>query len=253
MNTYTYQSADNTLLTNYATSATNGYTRRNMPLSKTKQVLFGDLDFHLSKATTLVLGYDYDDVKHTYEPTAGDKEQTYKAAVKHQFSDSASGGIGYAHSKRDAANYDGGEALKATYSSVYLASLCVTPNTFLYNGVVTACTTAPTATTTNTSPWLDTPALRKYFLTDRKRDKLHAFANVAPTERLDLQFGASYYNEKYPEAEMGYGLKSAKGTTLNFDASLKATDAVTGTFFLSLDDFKTDTNSHNSTPTGWQV
>lgn len=251
VNTYTYQSADNTLLTNYATSATNGYTRRNMPLSKTKQVVFGDLDFHLSKATTLVLGYDYDDVKHTYEPTAGDKEQTYKAVVKHQFNETAAGGVGYAHSKRDAANYDGGEALKATYSSVYLASLCAVGNSFVYNGVVTACTTPLGVTgggitrTTATTPWLDTPALRKYFLTDRKRDKLNAFASVAPTERLDLQFGASYYSEKYPDAEAGYGLKSAKGTTLNFDASLKATDAVTGKFFLSLDSFKTDQNAHN--------
>jgi MtrB/PioB family decaheme-associated outer membrane protein len=250
VNQYAYNPADNTNAAGYANSATQGQRRWNMPLSKTKQVLYGDLDFHLSKATTLKLGYDYDHVKHTYEPTAGDKEQTYKAEVKHQFNEMASGGIGYSHSKRDADNYDGGLALQPTYTAVYLATLCVTPNTFLYNGVVTACTTAPTATTTNTSPWLDTPALRKYFLTDRKRDKLHAFANVAPTERLDLQFGASYFNEKYPEAEAGYGLKSAKGATLNFDASLKATDAVTGTFFLSLDDFKTDTNSHNSTPTG---
>lgn len=244
VNQYAYNPADNTNAAGYANSATQGQRRWNMPLSKTKQVLYGDLDFHLSKATTLKLGYDYDHVKHTYEPTAGDKEQTYKAEVKHQFNEMASGGVGYSHSKRDASDYNGGLALQPTYTAVYLATLCVIPNTFVYNGVVTACTAAASATGA-TTPWLDTPALRKYFLTDRKRDRLHAFANVAPSERLDLQFGASYYNEKYPEAELGYGLKQAKGMTLNFDASLKATDAVTGTFFLTLDDFKTDTNGHN--------
>ncbi|MCM2288171.1 MAG: MtrB/PioB family decaheme-associated outer membrane protein [Sulfuritalea sp.] len=245
VNQYIYQSADNTLLANYANSATQSTRRWNMPLSKTKEVLFGDLDFHLGKATTLKLAYDYDRVKHTYEPTSGDKEQTIKAEVKHRFNEMASGGLSYAYSDRDAANYDGGLALQDTYTAVYLASLCVTPNTFVYKGVVTACTAAPSATTTNTSPWLDTPALRKFFLTDRKRDKLRAFASFAPNDRLDLQIGGSYYDEKYPDAESGYGLKRAKGMTFNFDASLKATDAVTGTFFLSLDDFKSDTNGHN--------
>jgi len=238
VNTYTYNTADVTT----APGASN--TRFNTPLSKTKEVLFGDLDFHLSKATTLKLGYDYDSVKHTYEPTAGDKEHSYKAEVKHQFTAMAAGGIGYTHSKRDAANYDGGGALTATYTAAYLAGLCVIPNTFIYNGIVTACTAAASATGA-TTPWLDTPSLRKFFLTDRKRDKLHAFANISPADNLDLQFGASYYNEKYPEAELGYGLKQATGTTLNFDANWKATDAVTGTFFLSLDDFKTDQNAHN--------
>lgn len=251
VNQYRYQAVDNTVLANYANNASQSTRRWNMPLSKTKQVLFGDLDFHLSKATTMKLAYDYDDVKHTYEPTAGDKEQTVKAEVKHQFNEMASGGIGYAHSKRDAAAYDGGEALKATYTSVYLATLCVIPNTFVYNGVVTACTGAASATG-STTPWLDTPAVRKYFLTDRKRDKLHAFANVAPTDRLDLQFAASYYNEKYPDAEVGYGLTSAKGSSVNFDAALKATDAITGRFFISLDDFKTDQNGHNGSTTNIQ-
>lgn len=245
VNQYNYQSADNTLLANYANSATQSTRRWNMPLSKTKEVVFGDLDFHLAKATTLKLAYDYDRVKHTYEPTDGDKEQTLKAELKHRFNETASGGLSYAYSDRDASTYDGGLALQPTYTAVYLASLCVTPNTFIYRGVVTACTAAPSATATNTSPWLDTPALRKFFLTDRKRDKLRAFANFTPGDGLDLQVGGSYYDDEYPDANDGYGLTRAKGVTFNFDASWKATDAVTGTFFASWDDFKTDQNAHN--------
>lgn len=244
-NQYAYDPGDNTNAAGYANAAPSQYVRTNTPLSKTKEVLYGDLDFHLSKATMLKLAYDYDSVKHTYEPTAGDKEQTYKAELKHQFNPMASGGVGYAYSNRNASDYNGGGALQGTYTGAgYLASLCVIPNTFIYNGVVTACTAAASATG-STTPWLDTPALRKFFLTDRKRDRLHAFANVAPTEKLDLQFGLGYYKERYPDAELGYGLTQAEGTTFNFDANWKATDALTGTFFLSFDDFKTDQNGHN--------
>ena len=248
VNKYIYQTGDNTLLSNYANSVTQGTTRYNMPLSKNKQVVFGDLDFHLAKATTLKLAYDYDQIKHTYEPTAGDKEHTFKAEVKHRFNTMGNAGLTLARSDRTAQTYDGGEALKPTYTAVYLASLCVRPNSFLYNGAVVACSGAVSATG-STSPWLDTPALRKYFLTDRKRDKARAFANFAPSNSVDLQFGASYVDDKYPDAENGYGLTHATGTSLNFDARLTVSDAVTGNFFMSKDRYGTDTNGHNGSTT----
>lgn len=248
VNQFKYQTADNTALATYAGNATQSTWRMNTPLSKTKQVLFGDLDFHLSKATALKVGYDYDHIKHTYEPTAGDSEHTYKAELKHQFNETASGGIAYAYSDRKSKTYDGGLALQPTYTSVYLASLCVIPNTFVYNGVVTACTAAAAATG-STTPWLETPALRKSFLTDRKRDKLRAYANVAPSERLDLQFGGSYSSEIFPEAETGFGLTTARALSLNFDAALKATDKVTATFFLGYDNSSMEQRGHNTQTT----
>ena len=247
INTYNYQAADNTLAANYVTSATQGNLRRNTPLSKTQQVLYADLDYELSKATQLKFGYDYDKITHTFEPTAGDTEHTVKAEVKHSFSDTSSGGLAYAYSDRSSSTYDGALGLlQNTYSSAYLASLCVNGNTFIYNGVVTACAGgAATATSAATTPFLDTPSLRKFFLTDRKRDKLRAFANVAPSEKLDLQFGASYYKERYPEAEIGYGLAKATGWSANFDANWAATEAVNGLFFATFEDYSTDQNGHN--------
>src|SRR4030065_1395315 len=80
--------------------------RKNTPLSKTQQQLYADIDYHLSAATKLMLGYDYDKITHTYEPTAGDTEHTLKAEVKHSFSDTASGGLAYAYSNRNASAYD---------------------------------------------------------------------------------------------------------------------------------------------------
>lgn len=129
----------------------------------------------------------------------------------------------------------------------YLAGLCVAPNTFVnpLTGVVTACTGVASATSQATTPFLDTPALMKFFLTDRKRDKLRAYANVAPSEKLDLQFGASYYKERYPDAEAGFGLAKATGWSANVDANWAATEAVNGLFFATFEDYSTDQNGHN--------
>lgn len=235
VNTYAYITADRDA------SAGASNTRRNTPLSNTKQTLYADLDYRLAVATKLKLGYGYEKVKHTYEPTSGDREHTVKAEVKHDFANTASAGLAYAHSDRKASAYDGAAPLADTYSEAYLRSLCVPPST--YKGVL--CTGTASTTSTATTPFFDTPALRKFFLADRKRDKLRAFANIAPGEKLDLQLGASYYNEKYPDTEAGFGLTKATGWSANFDANLAATDTVSGSFFTTLDVYKTVQNGHN--------
>ncbi|MDH4286240.1 MAG: MtrB/PioB family decaheme-associated outer membrane protein [Gallionella sp.] len=254
VNQYFYMPADNNSAATYQNNAASGNRRTNTPLSKNQRLAYADLDYRFSAATRLKLGYDYDKVTHTNLPTDGDRESTIRTEVTHSFSDTASGGLAYARSDRKAGNYNGAASLASTYQVGYLASLCVDPdgagplkNTFLYNGVVTDCTGTASATSTATNPFLDTPALRKYFLTNRKRDKLRAFSNIAADERLDLQFGASYYKERYPEAETGFGLSKATGWTANFDANLAATEEITGLFFASYESYETSQNGHNGT------
>lgn len=247
INQYFYLPADNNSATSYANNATSSNRRSNTPLSKTQQQLYADVDYELSKATKLKFGYDYDKITHTYEPTTGDSEHTIKAEVKHNFSDTASGGLAYAYSDRNADTYNGALPLYSTYQIGYIASLCVAPNTFVnpLTGAVVACTGVASATSTATMPFLDTPGLEKFFLTDRKRDKLRAYANVSPSEKLDLQFGASYYKERYPAAQAGFGLAKATGWSANLDANWAATEAVSGLFFASFEDYSTDQNGHN--------
>jgi len=253
VNTYNYVTADNTQSGLITSSTYLRNERRNTPLSKTQQALYADIDYELSEATRLKLGYDYDKVTHTYEPTAGDKEHTLKAEIKHRFGDTASGGLAYARSDRNASAYDGAAGLPDTYSAAYLAEhlaagQCATPGTFVNSVGATVPCTGKVADGAITFAWLETPALRKYFLADRKRDKLRAFADAAASEKLGLQFGASYYKERYPEAEAGFGLAKATGWTANFDANLAATEAVSGVFFASFEDYSTDMNSHQYTP-----
>lgn len=209
-------------------TATNAQRRFNMPLDIRKQVIYGDLDYHLASATTLKFGYDFHKVKHNYEPTTGDTEHTVKAEVRHRFGETVTGGLNYAYSDREAKGYNGAAPLASTYTPGYLATL--------FGG-----------TTGKTFAWLEAPTLRKYFLADRKRDKIGAFTNFSPTEQLDLQFAAHYNQDKYPDTVAGIGLTKATGWMASFDATLQATDALSGNFFASLDQYKTDQNGANIT------
>lgn len=202
--------------------------RWNMPLDIRKQVVFADVDYHLASATALKLGYDFHKVDHNYEPTTGDKEHTAKAELRHRFGETVSTGLSYAYSDRKASGYDGAAPLGATYSAAYLATLVG-------------------AATGKSFPWLEAPLLRKYFLADRKRDKFAAFANFSPAEQLDLQFGAHYNRDRYPDTATGIGLTRAAGWAANFDATLHATEALSGNFFATLDQYKSDQNGANIT------
>ncbi|HZW12643.1 MAG TPA: MtrB/PioB family decaheme-associated outer membrane protein [Noviherbaspirillum sp.] len=219
-----------------ALSASN--TRRNVALDIKKQVLYADLDYYLTSATKLKFGYDYHQVDHTHEPTDGDKEHTVKTEVRHRFGDTVSSGLSYAYSDRNAGTYNGADPLATTYTDAYLRSLCLAS----LNPVDCGATTAAPG---KSYPWLEAPGLRKYFLADRKREKVGAFVNYSPIEQLDLEFTGNFNRDKYPDTFDGLGLTRATGWMLGFDANLQATDALSGSFFASVDQSKTNQNGAN--------
>ena len=197
--------------------------RTNRPLDSTKQVALAELDFRLTSNTDFKLGYDYTTAKHNYEATEKEHENTYRADVRQRVSDTATAGLGYAHSYRNADEYNGAASLADGFSQGYLNSL--------YDDF---------ATDGRTYAWLESPWSRKFFLTDRKRDKLRALANFAPTETIGVQLGGEYYKDEYPDTT--YGLTNAKGRSANMDVSLAASEVVTGHFFASLEKYETDQN-----------
>ncbi len=228
VNQYDYLNADRDTSAPIApaTYATSSMRRRNTPLSSTSHKAYADLDYSLTKATKLKLGYDYHQVSHTYEPTTKDVEHTVKAEVKHKFTDTASGGLSYSYSERNADTYRGEAPLAATYAPGYLATL---------------------VGATKSYPWLEAPFLRKFFLDDRKRDKVGVVANIAPTDSLDLRFGLDYREDRHPEADAGYGLSKVNSWAANFDAGLRFTGAVTGHVFATLEEYTTDQKGTNLT------
>lgn len=224
VNQYDYITADRdtSIPANYATSS---LRRWNTPGSSTSHKAYADLEYQLAKATKLKFGYDYHKVSHTYEPTTQDVEQTVKAEVKQKFSDTASVGLAYSYSDRNADAYRGDAPLAATYAPGYLATLVVAGQ--------------------KSYPWLEAPPLRKYFLDDRKRDKVRVYANVAPTDSLDLYFGLDYRQDKHPEADAGFGLSKVDSWAANFDASQRFSGSVTGHAFATLEEYSTDQKGAN--------
>lgn len=205
-------------------TGTNALRRFNAPLSSTSHKAYADLDYSLSAYTKLKFGYDYHQVSHTYEPTTKDVEQTLKLGVKQKFTDTASGGLGYEYSDRNASTYNGAAPLAYTYTAGYLATLIAGGKTY---------------------PWLEAPPLRKYFLDDRKRNKLRAHVNLAPADSLDVYFGVDYREDKHPEAADGFGLSKVTSWAGNFDAALRFSNAVTGHAFATLEEYRTDQNGAN--------
>lgn len=191
-------------------------TRTNMPGSSTKQQVHGDLAYDLSSATKLKFGYEYDWVKKTFEAIDWEREHTLKAEVKHTFNDAVWGGLGYAYSDRNTSTYDATAPFRATYTGPAFV-----PPLGLY--------------------WDNLPSQKKFFLAPRKRDKLRAFLNTAPTEKLSLQFGLDYKDDNYHKSE--HGLQDATGWAANFDANLSMTEALTGHFFASYEHYGTHQRS----------
>lgn len=190
-----------------------GQARTNLPGSSTKQQVDAELDYHYSANTKLKLGYGYDWAKKTYEAITDEHEHVVKAEVHQHFNDMVSGGLGYAYADRKTSAYNASAPFIASYSTGFLATQAAT------------------------GLWDNLPAQKKFFMAPRQRDKVRAFVNVSPTDTLDLQFGVDYKDDSYKESQ--YGLQKARGWAVNFDASLAATDALTGHIFASAENYGT--------------
>jgi MtrB/PioB family decaheme-associated outer membrane protein len=199
-----------------------GKVRTNLPGSSTKQQIDAEFDYHYSTSTTFKLGYDYEWAKKTFEAIKDEREHTIKADVHQHFNDMVSGGFGYAYSDRKTSEYDASAPFIAGFSPAYVTSQI---NAALpLNGL-----------------WDNVPAQKKFFMAPRKRDKVKAFLNVTPTESIDLHMDVDYKDDDYHASQ--YGLQRATGWAVNLDASFRATDALSGHVFTSVDRYSTGQRS----------
>ncbi|MCB8747430.1 MtrB/PioB family decaheme-associated outer membrane protein [Rhodoferax sp. U2-2l] len=204
-------------------AANSAKDRTNLPGSSTKQQIEAHLDYHLTPDTKLKFGYDYEWAEKTFEAITEEKEHTVKAEVNQHFSDMVSGGLSYAYSDRktraaNGSDYDASAPFLASFTPAYAigqfdASLPL-------NGY-----------------WDNLPAQYKFFMAPRKRDKVRAFLNVTPTDKIDLQAAIDYKNDDFHKSQ--YGLQKAKGWAVNLDANYVVSDTLTGHVFASFDKYTT--------------
>ncbi|WP_420474547.1 MtrB/PioB family decaheme-associated outer membrane protein [Noviherbaspirillum sp. ST9] len=191
--------------------------RTNLPVSSKKQQIEAELDYHWTPDTKLKLGYDYEWAKMSLEAIQEEKEHTVKAEAHHHFNEMVSGGVGYSFSDRRTDNYNMSRPFLNSFTPAYVSTLA--PQFW----------------------WDNVPTQIRFFQAPRKRDKIRAFANVTPHERVDLQFGVDFHYDDYHKSL--YGLQDAKGWQANFDASVRPTDAVTAHVFTSYETYGTNQRS----------
>lgn len=190
--------------------------RTNLPTSSRKNQFHAELDYHLTPATKLKAGYEYDHVKKTFEAIDWEREHGVKLGVDHHFGETMSGGITYAYSKRKTSDYDAGAPFAESHNPLFVANQ--QPNAFD-----------------------NAPNQKKYFLAPRTRDKVRAFFNVYPTEQLAVQLLADYRDDQYKDSELG--LREATGWMAGVDANWVVSDTTSAHVFAAYDQYETDQRS----------
>lgn len=192
-----------------AAGAASDRIRYNLPGSSKKQQVDVELDYRLTAHTKVKVGYEADWVKKTFEAISSEREQTLKGDVHHHFSESTSGGVSYANSKRMTSSYDASAPFFATFTPAFIGTMVAGQQ------------------------WDNNPFQRKFFLAPRIRDKARAFLNFEPIPKLDVQLAAEFKGDNYIDSY--YGLKRTRGLGEHFDANYVVSDALTVRAFVSAD------------------
>ncbi len=88
----------------------------------------------------------------------------------------------------------------------------------------------------------DPYGFRRYFDANRNQDKLRARMDWQANEKVGLEVGVDYTNDKYQD--MSYGMNNEKIATVNLGASFKANDDLTANVFYTYEDRKQSNKSN---------
>ena len=188
--------------------------RTNVPLSHKQHLLKLDADYRVFAGTKLNAGYDYDEVSRGNEEVAETKEHTVRLGARRSLSETVTGAVSYAHSRR---RYDGYHDIpfEVSFSPEYRATLAANV------------------------AWDNNPLIRKYPFSNRDRDRLKFNVNASPTQKLALGFAADFYNDDYKsERDPLLGRQEAKGSTFTLDAGFTPADKVTTFVFYTHDNYE---------------
>jgi len=189
--------------------------RRNLPISSTQNQLKLAADYAVLPRTKLNVGYDYETIKRTFEEVGKTKEHTYHVGVRRGFSQDISGGLTWAHSKRDGSTYLGNGPYLASYSPAFTGPQAATGTQFDNH-----------------------PLLRKFTMADRERDKVRFSVNAAPHERVALQFRADFNQDDYKNSILG--LTDTRSQSYTLDASVTPQQNVTAYAYYTRDNYESN-------------
>lgn len=160
-----------------AASSTSNRRRFNHPYSFREQRLRFDAGYRLGAQTRLSASAERRETDRTYSERERAEEDTFTAALDRSFGDRVEATLRLSRAERDGSTYHGNEPFLSGYAPGYIA-------------------TVP-------GQWENAPALRKYFLADRRRDLATLRVAVTPSERWSIGLDASHTDEDYRSSELG--------------------------------------------------
>jgi MtrB/PioB family decaheme-associated outer membrane protein len=169
-------------------------------------------DYRLLDRTNLMLRYQRSEIDRTFVEREETDENTYEARLRTAFGARLAGGLQYAQSNRRGSTFIGPETRELPFHN---------------------------------------PDLRQFAYADRDRERLGAFLNYMPTERLTFGFSASRIEDDYKRSELG--LTDAEITVYSVDAAFLPRPNLSTYAFFTYEDSKAEQVGETFGGLTWQA
>jgi MtrB/PioB family decaheme-associated outer membrane protein len=186
-------------------------TEENLPTSYNKNTAGMEFAFDVFKATTLTLGYTYDQTKRTHREASKTEDDIYGVSIDTKPLSWIDFKISYERSERDG-DYD----FRVPFEDV-----------------------------TGDPPQL--PFLVKYDEADRDRDRIQLLTTVYPIEPLTVTASATYGKDKFEDS--AFGLLEDQHQIYSLDADYALTERLNFNTFYSYERYKNENNARQWVPT----
>lgn len=183
--------------------------RTSLPYSWTTKTAKLDAAYRFTSTTRLLGGYEWTEKKRDYSDIDKEKEDTYKLELSAAPLDILQASITAAQSARRASNFDTAAAFNASYTPQFSAAI---------------------------GGYDNLPALRKFYLANRDRTKVRAFATLTPHRAVAITLAASRADDDYTDSPVG--LSSAIVDSYTADIAYTPTEAISASAWYSREDYE---------------
>jgi MtrB/PioB family decaheme-associated outer membrane protein len=172
--------------------------------------------YRLFRRTSLMLEYEHEQVQRDHAEVDTTRENMVRAKLRAQPMDRLGMGINMGLARRKASTYHHNEPYLTGHSPDYLA------------------------TQSGVGLWENHPLLRRFYLTDRDRAELGAFAMLTPADRVSIGLNVTHMVDDFDDPEIG--LTDQKTTRAVLDLSYAPTERIETYAFYSFEHFRFNDN-----------
>jgi MtrB/PioB family decaheme-associated outer membrane protein len=217
----------------------------NRPYSKRQNEFSADADYSLAPGQWIKAGYTFQRIDRecpgswiTCADAALTNEQTARAEWRASAGSAWTARVGYEYSQRRTPDYNenaflalvpyanvapAGQAMSAlqamsTYGLTGYGPIAgYNAGVFVNNVFFPSNNALPNTLYANNNRISELVGMRRYYVSDRNRNKVRSMVTWTATDALTVQAGLDYNRDQYPDAT--YGLQQSRTWTANFDGS----------------------------------